>query len=194
MNHFVAERMRFVLQCLYQENCGDGAHPRAGPAVPGSLVVTGVAPGRQSRGVPSRARGRCVGEGDRMSLSLSLAVAVLGSGLVFCALWWLDHKTHEAIWRADILDGELRTHRLILFASWGLLGSLVLMGFNRWVALPLFVGCLVTYRSPHDRTVRYFAYRRSRHCPARWIKPADSANSPFQWYSPVELIKLSCGG
>lgn len=78
-----------------------------------------------------------------------LAVAVLLSGMSFVALWYLDHKTHLTIWKRDITDGELMTHRMILYASYVLLGSLVLMAWLPGLALPLFVGAWVT-RTLHE--------------------------------------------
>ncbi len=78
-----------------------------------------------------------------------LAVAVLVSGLLFSILWYLDHKTHLAIWKRDITDGELRTHRMILYASYVLLGSLVLLAWLPGLALPLFIGAFVT-RTLHE--------------------------------------------
>lgn len=79
----------------------------------------------------------------------ALAIVVAVCGVVFTVLWYLDHRTHLAIWRADITDGELRTHRLILYASYVLQASLVLMAWSPWLALPLFVGAWIT-RTVHE--------------------------------------------
>jgi hypothetical protein len=78
-----------------------------------------------------------------------LSLTVLLSGISFSALWYLDHRTHERIWENEISDGELRTHRMILYASWVLLGSLVLMAWWPGIALPMFIGAFVT-RTLHE--------------------------------------------
>jgi hypothetical protein len=80
---------------------------------------------------------------------LHLALAVLASGVAFTVLWYVDHRTHLAIWRRDIGDGELRTHRMILYASWVLLGGLVLAAWAPGLALPLVIGAWLT-RTLHE--------------------------------------------
>lgn len=80
---------------------------------------------------------------------LELGIAIAVSGVLFTVLWFFDHRTHLAIWKRDITDGELRTHRMILYASYALQASLVLMAFSPWLALPLFVGAWIT-RTVHE--------------------------------------------
>lgn len=80
---------------------------------------------------------------------LQFALGMILFGIPFAALWYLDHRTHLRIWKKDITDGELRTHRMILYASYGLMFSLLLMAWAPWLALPLFIGCWVT-RTLHE--------------------------------------------
>jgi hypothetical protein len=80
---------------------------------------------------------------------VELAIVVAISGVLFTVLWYFDHRTHLAIWQRDITDGELRTHRLILYASYALQASLVLMAWSPWIALPLFLGAWIT-RTVHE--------------------------------------------
>ena len=72
----------------------------------------------------------------------SWGVIILGS--IFSCAWYMDHLTHKKIWEEDITDSELRTHRMILYASWGLQLSLALFAVNRFIALPIFIGSLIT--------------------------------------------------
>tara|TARA_B110001454_G_scaffold219198_1_gene251470 strand:+ start:40561 stop:41082 length:522 start_codon:yes stop_codon:yes gene_type:complete len=81
--------------------------------------------------------------------ALYFALGMIIFGLIFGVLWYTDHKTHLQIWKKDISDGELRTHRMILYASYGLMFSLLLMAWVPWIALPLFIGCWVT-RTLHE--------------------------------------------
>ncbi len=77
------------------------------------------------------------------------ATQILLFGAGFGIFWYLDHLTHLRIWKKDITDGELRTHRMILFASYGLMGSLFLMRWFPLAVLPIFIGCWVT-RTLHE--------------------------------------------
>lgn len=77
------------------------------------------------------------------------AYGMLFFGFFFGVFWYLDHKTHLAIWKKDITDGELRTHRMILYTSYGLMLSLLLMTWWPGQALFLFLGCWVT-RTLHE--------------------------------------------
>ncbi len=77
----------------------------------------------------------------------SMGIILFGS--IFGVLWFVDHRTHLMIWQKDISDGELRTHRMILYASYGLMFSLLLMAWFPILALPLFIGCWVT-RTLHE--------------------------------------------
>lgn len=79
----------------------------------------------------------------------TFAIYTLILGAFFTVVWYLDHKTHLRIWREDICDGELRTHRMILYASWGLQLSLALMAVAPLLALPLFIGTFIT-RFTHE--------------------------------------------
>ena len=74
---------------------------------------------------------------------------LLITGICFVVLWYMDHKTHLAIWKKDITDGELRTHRMILYSSYGLLAGLVLLAVSPIVALPLCIGCFIS-RLTHE--------------------------------------------
>ncbi len=80
---------------------------------------------------------------------LYFALGMIAFGTGFGILWYIDHKTHLRIWQKDITDGELRTHRMILYSSYGLMFSLLLMAWLPWLALPLFIGCWVT-RTLHE--------------------------------------------
>jgi hypothetical protein len=81
--------------------------------------------------------------------SAHFAYGMLFFGIVFGIFWYIDHRTHLAIWKKDITDGELRTHRMILYASQGLMLSLLLMAWWPGQALFLFIGCWVT-RTLHE--------------------------------------------
>lgn len=81
--------------------------------------------------------------------AIQFASGMVFFGLLFGVLWFIDHRTHMQIWQKDITDGELRTHRMILYASYGLMFSLLLMAWVSWLALPLFIGCWVT-RTLHE--------------------------------------------
>lgn len=74
----------------------------------------------------------------------TFASLILLFGILFGILWFLDHQTHLRIWKKDIKDGELLTHRLILYASYGLMAALFLMAWWPLLALPLFLGCWIT--------------------------------------------------
>lgn len=73
-----------------------------------------------------------------------MAIAIIILGGIFVTAWFYDHKMHLEIWKRDITDGELRTHRMILYASWALLFSLVIMKWFPIIALPLFIGSYIT--------------------------------------------------
>ncbi len=77
------------------------------------------------------------------------AAQILFFGLVFTCAWYLDHKMHLKIWKKDISDGELRTHRMILYPSYGLLITLVLMRWFPYQVLPFFAGFWIT-RTLHE--------------------------------------------
>jgi len=70
-------------------------------------------------------------------------------GVLFGLLWFIDHRTHLRIWKKDITDGELQTHRMILYASYGLMLSLFLMAWFPLLSLPLFIGCWIA-RTLHE--------------------------------------------
>ncbi|MBX9768628.1 MAG: hypothetical protein K2X47_15245 [Bdellovibrionales bacterium] len=76
-------------------------------------------------------------------------LGIIITGVIFGIFWFLDHRTHLRIWEKDITDGELRSHRMILYASYCLMGSLFLMAWYPWQALPLFIGCWIT-RTVHE--------------------------------------------
>ncbi|MEQ1878673.1 MAG: hypothetical protein ABL958_18665 [Bdellovibrionia bacterium] len=111
-------------------------------------------------------------------------ILIFGAG--FGIFWYLDHLTHLRIWKKDITDGELRTHRMILYASYGLMGSLVLMRWIPWIVLPLFLGCWVT------RTLHEFLDELTWHLPrcteretlihlAMWICIHAGTAVTFMW-------------
>lgn len=78
-----------------------------------------------------------------------LATAIFISGAVFVSLWYLDHRTHKEIWKKDITDGELRTHRMILYASYGLMACLLLLAWFPLEVLPFLIACWIT-RTLHE--------------------------------------------
>lgn len=81
--------------------------------------------------------------------SAHFAYAMIFFGVVFGVFWYFDHKTHLAIWKKDITDGELRTHRMIMYASYVLMLSLLLMTWWPGLALFLFIGAWIT-RTLHE--------------------------------------------
>jgi hypothetical protein len=71
------------------------------------------------------------------------------TGIIFGISWYYDHLTHLRIWKKDITDGELRTHRMIFYASYGLIFALLLMAWFPLQALPLFIACWLA-RTLHE--------------------------------------------
>lgn len=74
---------------------------------------------------------------------------ILLCGVVFGVFWFWDHKTHMEIWKKDISDGELRTHRMILYSSYGLMVCLILFRWFSIEVLPFFLGFWFT-RTVHE--------------------------------------------
>ncbi|PIP92485.1 MAG: hypothetical protein COW00_04220 [Bdellovibrio sp. CG12_big_fil_rev_8_21_14_0_65_39_13] len=70
-------------------------------------------------------------------------------GIVFSVAWYLDHLTHVKIWEVDITDNELKTHKIILYASWVLQVGLLMLAWNRLIALPIILGAFIT-RFTHE--------------------------------------------
>lgn len=92
--------------------------------------------------------------------ALELAWTIVISGVTFCYLWYLDHQTHLNIWKTDIQDGELRTHRMILYASYGLALGLLLMVWFKWFGLCLFLASFLTRLV--QESIDEFVWHRSR--------------------------------
>jgi hypothetical protein len=80
---------------------------------------------------------------------LGLALVGLFAGTVFTVLWYLDHRTHVRIGARDLGDRELRTHRMILYASYGLQLSFIGFAWFPLETLPVFIGFYIT-RTLHE--------------------------------------------
>ncbi len=114
------------------------------------------------------------------------AIVILVTGALFAAFWYLDHLTHLEIWRQDITDGELKTHRMILYASYALMLSLGIFAISPWLGLPIFVGAWIT-RTLHE-TIDEFKWHLPR-CTERetlihlvmWITIHAGTAATFLW-------------
>lgn len=121
---------------------------------------------------------------------------IIVSGIIFAVFWYLDHRTHLKIWKQDITDKELKTHRLILFASYGLQISFVVMYWTKWVALPIFIACWMT-RLLHE-TIDEFKFHVERCTPfedfvhlGMWITIHIGIVATFIWGFWLEYDGIS---
>lgn len=72
------------------------------------------------------------------------AFAIIVTGIIFTVFWYKDHLTHKKIWETEIDDGELRTHRMIFYASYGILLSTPFLASYPIIAIPIFFSCWIT--------------------------------------------------
>lgn len=75
--------------------------------------------------------------------SILVATIILISASIFTVVWSLDSLTHKKILKIDITDRELQTHRNILVASLLMEISLVLIYWDKYIALPFFITFLL---------------------------------------------------
>ncbi len=115
-----------------------------------------------------------------------LGLITLISATVFTIIWALDSKTHGKLVKIDVTDKELQTHRNILVASFLMEFSLVLMYWNQWLALTLFIASFVTrivhefIDELHFHTDRCSIYESRLHL-GMWISILTKTSAMFIW-------------